>query len=66
MNLEVIKEILREHRKAGNVFKRNIVKEYFQILALSFIYSKKPYQDLVFYGGSCLRHCFDFPGYHRT
>ena len=61
MNLEVLKKTLKEHKKFGNVFKRNIVKEYFQILALSFIYSRKPYQNLVFYGGSCLRHCFNLP-----
>ncbi len=61
MNLEPIKYILKENENTASVFKRNIVKEYFQILALSFIYSHKKYQSLIFYGGSCLKHCFGLP-----
>ncbi len=58
MHLEFIKNYLGEHYEANKSFKRNLVKEYLQILALSFIFSKEKYQNLVFYGGSCLRHCF--------
>lgn len=61
MRLELIEKILEDFQDTTDVFKRNAVKEYLQILALSFIYSARPYQDLVFYGGSCLKHCFDLP-----
>ena len=61
MNLEEIKKILEEHKTASWLFKRNLLKEYLQILSLSFIYSQKEYQSLIFYGGSCLRHCFGLP-----
>ena len=55
---EYIKKLLLEHKDKSNVFKRNVVKEYMQVLALSFIYSSPKYKNLVFYGGSSLRHCF--------
>ncbi len=61
MNLEEIEKILEEHKTASWLFKRNLLKEYLQILSLSFIYSQKEYQSLIFYGGSCLRHCFGLP-----
>jgi len=61
MNLDFIKTILKEHKEGLNLFKRNLIKEYLQILILSFIYNHPKYQKLIFYGGSCLRHCFDFP-----
>jgi hypothetical protein len=61
LHLEFIKNYLKEHYKANKLFKRNLVKEYLQILSLSFIYSKEKYRDLIFYGGSCLRYCFDLP-----
>ncbi len=61
VNLELIKSILKENENTTSVFKRNVIKEYFQILALSFIYSHKKYQGLIFYGGSCLKHCFGLP-----
>lgn len=59
IHLEFIKNFLKEHYETSKVFKRNLVKEYLQILCLSFLYSKEKYKNLVFYGGSCLRHCFD-------
>jgi len=59
--LDFIKKILEERQETTNTFKRNLIKEYFQVLILSFLYSHKKYQDLVFYGGSCLRHCFNLP-----
>lgn len=61
MNLDVINKILGENWDLSDLFKRNVVKEYLQVLVLSFIYSDKNCQDLIFYGGSCLRHCFDLP-----
>lgn len=59
--LDFIKKLLSEKEETTNTFKRNLVKEYFQVLVLSFLYSQEKYQDLIFYGGSCLRHCFNLP-----
>jgi len=59
--LDFIRTILEEKKSASTVFKRNLVKEYLQLLILSFLYSHKEYRSLVFYGGSCLRHCYDLP-----
>lgn len=58
MTKEFIKNYLKEYWGSSEMFKRNLVKEYLQILVLSFLYSLKKYQNLVFYGGSCLRFCF--------
>ena len=58
MHLENIKTLINENYQTNDLFKRNIVKEYLQILILSFIYNHKIYKDLVFYGGSCLKHCY--------
>lgn len=58
--LEKIKLLLSKE-ETTNVFKRNLIKEYLQTPILSFLYSNKGYQGLIFYGGSCLRHCFDLP-----
>ncbi|MBM3250813.1 MAG: nucleotidyl transferase AbiEii/AbiGii toxin family protein [Candidatus Nealsonbacteria bacterium] len=60
-NLELIKNILEENKDTGNIFKRNIIKEYLQVLVLFFIYSSKKHNNLIFYGGSSLRYCFDLP-----
>lgn len=59
MHFEIIKKLLSEQAQGSNVFKRNLVKEYLQVVLLSYIYSRSEYQGLIFYGGSCLRHCFD-------
>ncbi len=58
MNIEIIKNLLNENSDATDIFKRNIIKEYLQVLSLGFIYSNLKYQDLIFYGGSCLKHCY--------
>lgn len=58
MHLENIKNLIQENHKSSDVFKRTLVKEYLQVLILSFIYNHKDYKDLVFYGGSCLKHCY--------
>lgn len=59
--LENIKNLLAENRGLSAVFRRNLVKEYLQALALAFIYSRKEYSGLVFYGGSALKHCHGLP-----
>jgi len=61
MHLENIQNLIQEHPQTTNLFKKNLVKEYLQILILSFIYGRADYQDLVFYGGSCLKHCYGLP-----
>jgi predicted nucleotidyltransferase component of viral defense system len=59
--LDYIKILLQERETASMVFKRNLVKEYLQVLILSFLYSHKDYRNLIFYGGSSLRHCYGLP-----
>lgn len=59
--INFIKKILNERPKASLIFKRNLIKEYLQILILDFIYKHPKYSDLIFYGGSCLTHYFNLP-----
>jgi len=59
--IDYIKKLLIEKEKASALFKRNLIKEYLQILILSFLYTNKEYQRLIFYGGSSLRHCYNLP-----
>lgn len=59
--LDYIKILLQERETASSIFKRNLVKEYLQVLILSFLYSHEDYRNLVFYGGSSLRHCYGLP-----
>jgi len=55
----VLTSIISESPSRNNLFKRNLLKEYLQIVVLDFIYSHKDYSQLLFYGGSALAHCFD-------
>jgi predicted nucleotidyltransferase component of viral defense system len=59
--LERIKELLADNSGLSGVFQRNLVKEYLQTLALAFVYSRKEYSNLIFYGGSALKHCHGLP-----
>lgn len=64
--MEIIKpfliKILEKNTESNNViYKRNLLKDYLQVVILKFIYSHPKYSQMVFYGGSCLRHCFDLP-----
>jgi len=61
MRDEIIKALLLEYKNTSRVWQRNLLKEYFQVLLLSFIYTHPYYSQLVFYGGSCLKHCFGLP-----
>ncbi len=59
--MELIKsfliKLLKDSASDDKFFRRNLLKNYLQILVLDFIYSRKKYSGLVFYGGSCLAHC---------
>ncbi len=59
MHLDYLQKILKENTDTVQAFKRNLVKDYLQILVLSYLYSHKNYRDLIFYGGSALRHCYE-------
>jgi len=64
--MEIIKpflvQLLNNAAESDNViYRRNLLKDYIQVVILSFIYSHPKYSQMVFYGGSCLRHCFDLP-----
>ncbi|HNS15617.1 MAG TPA: nucleotidyl transferase AbiEii/AbiGii toxin family protein [Syntrophorhabdaceae bacterium] len=51
--------IISESPSRNSLFKRNLLKEYLQVVVLDFIYSHPVYSRLIFYGGSALAHCFD-------
>lgn len=55
----VLINIIREAPSRNNLFKRNILKEYLQIVVLDFLYSDPVYSQMLFYGGSALAHCFN-------
>lgn len=55
----VLKNIIEDSPSRNNMFKRNLLKEYLQIVVLDYIYSHPTYSQLLFYGGSALAHCFD-------
>jgi len=57
----ILKNILSNHPDKSDMYKRNLIKEYLQILVLGFIYSNAKYKDLFFYGGTCLAQCFGLP-----
>lgn len=54
-------DLLLKSKTENNLFKRNILREYLQVIVLDYIYSHSEYSDLIFYGGSCLYHCFGLP-----
>ena len=56
-----LKNIVAKAIGMSSIYKRNLLKDYIQVVILDFIYSNPEYSQLVFYGGSCLRHCFDLP-----
>lgn len=56
-----LKDIIAKSTVKHYLFQRNLLKEYLQVLVLNFIYSHPQYSQLVFYGDSCLSHCFNLP-----
>jgi predicted nucleotidyltransferase component of viral defense system len=57
----IIKNILETHQDAPVFFKRNLIKEFLQVVVLDYLYSNPKYSSLVFYGGSSLVHCYGLP-----
>ena len=56
-----LENILKEEKLKGtpNGYIRNLLKEYLQIYVLYFIYTSSDYnKNLIFTGGTCLRHFF--------
>jgi hypothetical protein len=56
-----LQDILNNSPSRNNLFKRNLVKEYLQVMTLHFLYAHPQYNQLAFYGGSCLKHLFGLP-----
>lgn len=56
-----LKRLLSEAPSGKLLFRRNILKEYLQIVILDYLYSHPTYSKLVFYGGSCLAQCYGLP-----
>lgn len=52
-------KLIKESASGDKFFKRNLLKQYLQIAVLDFIYSHPRYSHLIFYGGSCLVHCYN-------
>lgn len=57
----LLKKIIEDNKDKPHFYIRNLLKEYLQILILSYIYSSDKYKDLFFYGGTCLAHCYGLP-----
>lgn len=57
----LLKNIIEKSGGVEKPFKRNLLKEQIHILVLDFIYAHPVYSQLIFYGGSALRHCFELP-----
>jgi len=42
-------------------YRRNRLKELLHLYVLDFLYKHDKFRELIFYGGTCLRHCFGLP-----
>lgn len=47
-----IKALLKDKEDIPLIFKRELIKEYLQVLVFSFLYARKEYQNVIFYGSS--------------
>ncbi len=56
-----LKKIVEDNTDKPNFYVRNLLREYLQVLIISYIYSSKKYKKLFFYGGTCLAHCYNLP-----
>ena len=63
--MELIKifltKLIKDSAFDDKVFRRNLLKNYLQIIFLDFIYSNRKYGQLIFYGDSSLAHCYNMP-----
>lgn len=59
--LPFLKDQLSRSQTKNYVFQRNLLKEYLQVVVLDYLYAHPTYSQLVFYGGSCLAHCYNLP-----
>ena len=56
---ELEKKVLEEKAKGSpREYIQNLLKEYLQVYLLYFLYTSPHYKDLIFTGGTCLRHFF--------
>lgn len=53
-----LNDLIKTSVSKNRLFKRSLLKEYLQIIVLDYLYSYPDYSNLIFYGGSCLAHCF--------
>lgn len=59
MILSELEKIVREEKGSSNAYIRNVLKEYLQMYVLYFVYTSKKYnKNLIFTGGTCLRHFY--------
>lgn len=56
-----LKRLVAEAPVSKALFRRNILKEYLQIVVLDYLYAHQVYSRLIFYGGSCLAQCYGLP-----
>lgn len=57
-----LEKIVQGQKERGNskLYIRNILKEYLQVYILNYIYTSPKYsKELIFTGGTCLRHFYD-------
>jgi predicted nucleotidyltransferase component of viral defense system len=57
-----LEKIVQDQKERGNskLYIRNILKEYLQVYILNYIYTSPKYsKELIFTGGTCLRHFYD-------
>ncbi len=63
--MELIKvfltKLIKDSASDDKVLRRNLLKNYLQIIVLDFIFSNRKYSQLIFYGGSSLSHCYNMP-----
>lgn len=59
--LSSLRELLSNSRAGSNLYKRNLLKSYLQIVVLDWLYANPLYSDLLFYGGSALAQCYGLP-----
>jgi predicted nucleotidyltransferase component of viral defense system len=57
-----LEKIVQDQKERGNskLYIRNVLKEYLQVYILNYIYTSPKYsKELIFTGGTCLRHFYD-------